>query len=849
MTSPSTARISIPLHSGWHFREVSSTSSPPPWLPVAQFPTTIHLDLFHHGLIPDPFLGTNERAVQWVGERTWAYTTSFSTPAEMPADARAEIVFAGLDTLATVRVNGVQVLRAENMFTPHVADVSRVLRPAGDGAVNTLEIEFESAFRHGKKIVEALPEHKWGCWNGDVSRLAVRKAQYHWGWDWGPMLMTCGPWRPVTLNIWTHKINDLAITSSVDLSGSSPTASVTVTPSVSSTAPVAAGTHLKITLSHASYSATLSVPPSESAVFSIPDPQLWYPVRYGAQPLYTVTATLCSPATTTVDKTSITLDTATKRIGLRTVDLVQAPLADQPGTSFFFRVNNVPVFCGGSNWIPGDSMLPRMTPETYRSWLALLVAGNQTMVRVWGGGVYEDDAFYDICDEFGILVWQDFMFACGNYPAQPDFLASVEAEARANVTRLRHHASIVVWAGNNEDYQYRESVSLTYDPKNTDAESWLKTDFPARYIYEKVLADVCAELMPETAYRFGCPFGGAETSDQTIGDIHQWNVWHGTQEKYQNFDQLSGRFVSEFGMEAFPHISTIDALLPAGTSDADRYAQSATMDFHNKAEGHERRLALYLVENIRYAPDPLEAYVYSTQLMQAECLSTAYRLWKREWRGPGREYCAGALVWQLNDCWPGVSWSIADYFGRPKLAYYAIKREMADLSVGMKREADEVQIWASNLKLAEVRGTLSVKAYDVETGAEVHVWDEESIVLPGNQSTEITAVKIPKDAERTVVAGLLSVEGEQVARYVNWPEPLKYLHLQQPKSLSVVVSKDGKRVDVSADVPVKGLMLECADENVVFGDNGVDIVPGDVVQFPVTGVSSSSIITARFLNK
>jgi len=598
-----------------------------------------------------------------------------------------------------------------------------------------------------------------------------------------------------------------------------------------------------------------------SATFHISNPSLWYPVRYGKQPLYAVKATLLNG--------SDDVDTCTKKIGLRRAELIQRPLKDQPGTSFFFQVNNIPVYCGGSDWIPADNFIPRISRERYYDWVKLVADGNQFMIRVWGGGIYEEQAFYDACDELGILVWQDFMFGCGNYPAWPDLLESIKCEAEENVKLLRHHPSIVIWAGNNEDYQYQESEKLEYDYGNKDAESWLKTDFPARYIYEKVLADVCKELIPGTYYHFGSPWGaGVSTTDPTVGDIHQWNVWHGSQEKWQNFDKLVGRFVSEFGMQAFPSVKTIDAYLEKGRDDPDRYPQSATVDFHNKADGHERRIALYLVENMRYAPDPLEHFVYCTQLMQAECLASAYRLWKRQWKGPGREYCGGALVWQINDCWPVTSWSIADYYLRPKHAYFTVKREMAPVSVGITRRVHlhprdkytrvnidvktQIEIWGSNLTLEDLTVDCVVKAWDVETGKETHSKTvAEALVLEENRSKEVAAMDVPAwwpgVEARTVVAAYLVRDGKQIARYVNWPEPLKYLHLQKPKELKAVLNEADGVVEVSAEVPVKGLALECEDDNVKFDDNLVDIVPGEVVKIGVKGAGKDTKITTRYL--
>jgi len=674
------------------------------------------------------------------------------------------------------------------------------------------------------------------------------------------MLMTCGPWRPINLEIYESCLADLNAEIAFDKSLT--LANVTVTAVVEGTAD---RVRFDIWLDGqqvASETADAGSP-TVTVSFLIDNPALWYPLRYGKQPLYDLKATLL--------RGDEEADTTSKRIGLRKAELIQRPLQDQPGTSFFFKVNNIPVYCGGSAWIPADHYLPRVTPEKYHDWVKLVAEGNQNMIRVWGGGIYEEQAFYDACDELGILVWQDFMFGCGNYPTWPSLLESIDREARENVKLLRHHPSIVIWAGNNEDYQWQESEGLTYDYENKDVESWLKTDFPARYIYEKVLADACADLIPNTFYHPGSPWGaGRDTHDATVGDIHQWNVWHGTQEKWQNFDKLVGRFVSEFGMEAFPSLKTIDAFLPLGKDDPDRYPQSSIVDFHNKSDGHERRIALYLVENMRYAPDPLEQFVYCTQLMQGECLASAYRLWKREWRGPGREYNAGAIVWQTNDCWPTTSWSIVDYYLRPKLAYFTVKREMAPVSIGITRRTyshprdkyttvnidvtTQIEVWGSNLTLEDVTVDCVLKAWDVETGEETFAQTvAPAKLLPENRSTEIVAQPVPvrkqdvEEENRTVVAAYLIRDGRQLARYVNWPEPLKYLHLQKPKALKAQLTADFSAIELSAEVPVKGVALECEDDGVKFDDNMVDIVPGEVVVIGVTGANAETQVATRYL--
>ncbi|KAK2867849.1 hypothetical protein FQN49_003412 [Arthroderma sp. PD_2] len=852
-------RRCVPIDKGWTFREAYVNTSK--FLPVSQFPTCIHLDLIHHGIIQDPFTGTTERRVQWVGERAWVYRTAFVAP-HLGEDEKAVLAFDGLDTYASVHLNGKEILESDNMFVPGRVDITTLLRGSNEQS-NVLEITFDSAFTRGKEEQKKYPNHRWGCWNGDPSRLAVRKAQYHYGWDWGPVLLTCGPWRPITLEVYSARISDLCYTA--QFKGRLKEAEISITADVEGHA---SGVVFSLSLDTQEqvpgnqFVVTAEVKDGKAATtIHLRNPQLWYPARYGSQPLYSLKAELVYK--------DVMLDSRCKRIGLRKIELVKRRLEESAGTTFIFEVNGIPIFCGGSNWIPGDSFIPRISPQRYRDWIKLAVDGHQVMLRVWAGGIYEQDAFYDACDEYGLLVWQDFMFACGNYPAHRAFLKTVELEAAANVKRLRHHPSIVIWAGNNEDYAYRESEKLEYDPTDKDPRSWLKTNFPARYIYEKLLVDVTKRLIPDTYYHFGSPYGGDSSSDPTVGDIHQWNVWHGTQEKYQSFDKLIGRFVSEFGMQGLPSIETIDSMLPRGKDDSDRHPNSFTLDYHNKATGHERRLATYLVENIRYTFSPLEQYVHCTQVMQAECVSTAYRLWKRQWKGKGKEYCAGVLVWQLNDCWPVISWSIADYSLRPKHAYFAIKRELASITVGVKRAVQQaaldgpglsgvmIELWATNLTLEPCAVKVQLRAWDTITGKQTYLTNvREEVTLLANQTTELgkldiqEATKDSKRSSQTVVAAYLIQGGRQIARFVNWPEPLKYLDLQSPQAPKVELSEDKRHLRLSAEVPVKGLSVFSNADDVVFDDNCVDLVPGETVSIGVRGLKGGKVdgLTLRHLN-
>lgn len=376
-----------------------------------------------------------------------------------------------------MKLNGETILESDNMWIMHRVDVTKYLRPDGG---NELEVDFKPALLEARKIKDAHPEHKWVGFNGDMSRLAVRKAQYHWGWDWGPVLMTCGPWRPVRLETYAARVEDLRVDYKVDSSFKKVSGSITavveghVGKAVRFSAEFGGREVFRGTSNVNSYG-------QAKVEFHVNDPKLWYPHGYGDQPLYDVKAAVLDGETE--------LQRTSRRTGFRRAELVQEP--DEIGKSFYFRVNGIPVFCGGSDWIPADSFTPRISKEKYRKWLQMMVDGYQLMIRVWGGGIWEDDDFYDTCDELGILVWQDFLFGCGNYPAFPEILKSIEKECVCQTRRLRHHPSIVIYAGNNEDYQVQEAYNLTYDYEDKDPQSWLKTDFPARYIYEKVRICVC----------------------------------------------------------------------------------------------------------------------------------------------------------------------------------------------------------------------------------------------------------------------------------------------------------------------------------------------------------------------
>ncbi|KAF7300960.1 hypothetical protein MIND_00659100 [Mycena indigotica] len=843
------------------------------WKTAQTSPSEIHVELLKAGLIPDPYVGFNEHKVQWIGKVEWLYQCSFEF-VRQENEAHALLEFLGLDTLCDVYLNGKKILVTDNMFQTHIVplDIPSLK------AQNTLLLHFKSAQLLAKKLEKEMGKVRAGSTNlGDPSRVYVRKAQYDWRWDWGPELMTCGPYRPITLKAFAARIeqvNTHAILSKEDL----PSLSIDVTLSGN---PVVSSLHISLLDSNNTLLKEQVVPAEIAVLHDVISWNLanlvepWWPVGYGAPNLYTVTILL-------LDAAGHTLDSHSRRIGFRRVALIQEPLeeADQhgTGTTFLFEVNGVRMFMGGSNWVPADNLLTTITPERYRSWLTLLRDGNQNMVRLWGGGVYEPDVFYETCDELGILVWQDFQFACGVYPAHDSFVASVRKEAEDNIKRLRHHPSIALFCGNNEDYQM---VLQWGDVK----------DFPAIKIYEEVLPKVVEDLTgPQPIpYHRGSPYGGKgwDTADPTIGDVHVWDIWGGRERPYQDYAQLGGRFVSEFGIPGHPDMKTIEYWMDDAPKE-QWHPQSALMAQHCRAGSFERRFAILMNEAFRVTED-LETYVYNTQLLQAEAVGYAYQVWRRKWAGRGKEYTAGVLVWQMNDCWPVTSWAIADYFLRPKPVYYVIARQLAPITVGIMRTVHKsrdndrpaqyydfstfrsygatLDVWGTSASLIAHSATLEIHCVDLLT-AWTHTETHPITLLP-NQATELLSIPCPGPPNHlaapnptgddlftttysvVVAARLRDPEtGEVLARFADWPQPFRFIEprvLREPGLVLDVLRGEEATVTVRAERPIKGLVLSSV-EDVRWSDNAIDVMPGDTQVIMARGLGEGTIDVA-FLRK
>ncbi len=790
------------------------------WLPAA-VPGTAHGALLAAGRIPDPFFAMNETAVQWVGERTWAWRHHFEVT---DLATHEDLVFEGLDTYCTAWLNGTHLLASANMFVPQRVDVRALLRRGR----NELVLRFDPPLQRAREE-EAAHGGRRHLWNGDSARLYARKAQYHFGWDWGPVLLTSGPWQPVRRHGWDVRIAEIDCSPQVEhgVDGGMARATLQLHTRL-------AGATTGLLLEHRLLDpegrlvAATSQPAGMAQVSLVVDgARLWWPRGLGGQPLYT----LC----TRVTDGSATLVEDRRRIGLRTLRLVQAPVQAEAGLSFCFEVNGTEFFAGGANWIPDDSLLERITPARYRERVAQAAAAHMNMLRVWGGGIYEDDAFYDACDELGILVWQDFMFACGMYPAQTAFQDSVRAEARAAVVRLRHHACLALWCGNNEDYSVAESIGC-HGPGAAPGR------FDARAIYEQLLPDVCLALDPGRAYWPGSPYspnlsstpeGTTPAADPTVGDRHSWEVWHQQMLPYQRYGEVQARFVSEFGMQSHASLGLLESVLPP----AERFPQSRTVAWHNKAgsgtpDGH-RRLAVYMADNLRVGPT-LAEHVYATQFVQAEAMRYAYQDFRRRWQQPGARAVGGALVWQLNDCWPVTSWALIDSAGVVKPAWHTIRRALAPLAVALRMEAQAATIAVMNATQARnLRLALSVFSLDgrcvlqtrLDLTAAANACTERGVPLPPFDEPVVGQVRV-FDATRDTAGDA------ELAHDCAWPEPFKFHTFAAAQPLFRL---DGTTLHISTDAPLKGLWLESAGTG--FDDNFIDLMPGTPQAVALQGAS------------
>ncbi|MDB5470087.1 MAG: Beta-mannosidase [Caulobacter sp.] len=791
----------------------------PGWIAV-HAPADTYQALVEAGRLAHPFQGRNEAAAAWVRDREWWWRTGFQAPAR-DEDQLTELVFEGLDTFADIYLDGALIGRTDNMFRRHVFDVGAALRP---GETHRLAIRFTPT-----ALADLPPETP--PFGGFVDRISrskrnlMRKAQFGWGWDWGPDLPTVGIWQPASIMVRNKP--RLADVRFVTTEASTDRAHAVVHLGLEGIETAAARIEIALADPAGDSVFVYNGPAVAELGIDLDNPQLWWTADLGGQPLYGLAVRLFEGERL--------LDEVRHTVGLRTIGLDQSPDPDEPGTTFFrFVLNGVPIFAKGACWIPATSFVGDLDPAAYERLVAQSAAANMNMIRIWGGGVYEPDLFYDLCDRLGLLVWQDFMFACAPYPEDGDFAASVAREVEDQVRRLRHHACLALWCGNNENQAiHRFAADMTGD----------KAPLSGAALYDELFPTLLGRLDPSAPYWPGSPWGGAHPNSMRAGDVHDWTVWHGlppvpgdlmvgaydsTPEgmAYTRYAEDMGRFISEFGIQAAPALATLKRWMDPGDLEIE------SPGFLERIKD-EARKANALMTPVTGLPDTLEQYVDFTQWTQAEGLKFGIEHFRR--RNP---HCAGALLWQLNDCWPCVSWSLIDFDGVEKAAYHAVRRAFAPVLASFKEADGQVELWITNDTLAPINGeaVVALESLDGKT-----VWRETvAYAAPAGGHARPWSGPTPRDPAQ--VLRVSSAEGAFEANRL-LPVPISRLPMSRDPKLSMAITRiapDVLRLDISAQAYAPFVHLVSDRPDLRFDDNYFDLAAGESRSVRVTAASAVS---------
>lgn len=810
------------LDKGWEFSQAGSNE----WM-SARVPGTVHQDLLDHGRLPDPFYGMNEQKVQWVEKEDWLYRTVFTVTADQLKSDAAWLTFEGLDTYADVYLNGSLLLKADNMFVGHKLAVKDVLREGE----NRLMIRFRSP------VEETAPQWDTDGFNypadNDHSekRMSVytRKAPYSYGWDWGIRLATSGIWRPVKLTFCNGAaIDDFfvcqqEVTEQVaKVDNQLEINNVTSTPKEAQVKVVYAYGEQADTLTR-----TVVLQPGKNSLSMpawIEKPHLWMPNGWGDPALYTFTATV------SVDGKEVA--SREEAIGLRSIRVVMED--DKDGKSFYFEVNGKPMFAKGSNYIPGDALLPNMTGERYARLFEDIRAANMNMVRVWGGGIYEDDRFYEEADRNGILVWQDFIFACTTYPHDPTFLKRVSEEAVYNMRRLRNHASLAMWCGNNEIYEGMRYWGWKdkYSPV-----VWKEMTEGYDVLFRQLLPELVEANDPGRFYMHGSPYEAnwGRPESWKIADSHNWGTWYG-QKPFESLDTEIPRFMSEYGFQAFPEMKTIRMF----ASPEDYELESPVMNAHQKASiGNfliKKTMALYYK-----VPEKFEDLIYAGLILQGQGMRHGIEAHRRH-----RPYCMGSLPWQLNDSWPVVSWSSIDYYGNWKAMHYQIRRAFAPVLVDAIKEGNNLSYYIMSDRLTDEELTLNLELMDFN--GKVYRKQKVDGLLPANTSKlfyqePVEQALAGRDSATTFMHMVVkSKKGEVLSDEIYYfAHPKDQLLPKTPLQWQVKQKKGYCEVTVKADKLARDIFIEVPVQGVRFSDNFFDLLPGQKKKVIITSPDGKSL--------
>ncbi len=747
------------------------------------------------GRIPDPFVGDNEKRVAWVAESDWEYHTTFNVQSDVFQRKQIWLICDGLDTLASLMLNGKPLGETNNMFRQYRFDVKSLLKAEG----NELIITFKSPVKYVTEKNIARPM------NGVPQAIAggphLRKAPCQFGWDWGPQLPPIGIWKDIRLEAY-----DSARISEVHLRQKHDKGNVTISARV------------EVENMHMPLSTTLLVTApdgseqTESVSFSsasggvsmqVKNPQLWWPNGLGDQPLYQVHVLL--------NEGSQTLDEKKYQLGLRTIELKQEP--DEWGKSFTFVVNGHPFFAKGADWIPADSFPTRLTEESLEGLIHSAVATHQNMLRVWGGGFYEDERFYDLCDRYGILLWQDFIFSCSIYPLdEPEFLENVRVEVQENIRRIRHRASLALWCGNNE----MEQGWAEWNWQNPELET-LKAVYDK--FFHHTLKEWCNADDPDNVYWPSSPSSDTpfeNPNGQIQGDAHYWDVWHGGK-PFTAYRNQYPRFMSEFGFQALPPLETIRTY----AEESEWNMTSYIMEQHQKNASGNVLMVRQMLDTFRL-PKDFESLVYLSLVLQAEGIRYGVEHWRRH-----TNRVSGTLYWQLNDCWPVASWASLDYFGRWKALHYAARRFYAPLMLSIEDAPPKQSIFISSDMLKDWNGTVRWSLVDLD--GKVFTSGEKAASVSTNGVTAVESLDFSQylndDSRRELAFVAELYEGEIcLARQAAFFAPTKHLKLKDPQVTSALSAKDDMlSIEISSKSLARLVEINLNGADVVFSDNYFDL--------------------------
>jgi beta-mannosidase len=841
--------LNRPLNASWQFRKEGDAG----WMRAA-VPGTVHTDLLANNKIPDPFYRDNESKLQWIEKENWEYQGYFDLDQKTLDRQNIELVFNGLDTYADVYLNNELILRANNMFRTWTVDVKGLLRQRN----NHLFIKFASA----QNRVDSMAKSVLPFVLPDNSRVYVRKAQYHFGWDWGPKFTTCGIWRKIDIQAWDDvKVEDVYVKDFVIdtmLRDGQLVTFATVAAEITINSRLDKIYNLALSEAVSPQARKGEVPASYSnernfvelleriyvkkgsnryeVVFGIRNPELWWSAGMGKQKIYQLACDLYDAN----DMHAASREHFVSRFALRKIELVTVPDArsefasalqdqtSQAGTTFYLRLNGLPVFIKGANYVPQSPFLPSVTSAHYQQLIENVKRANMNMLRVWGGGIYEADEFYRLCDENGILVWQDLMFACAMYPGDAKFLDNVKAELQENITRLRNHPSIALWCGNNENSEawHNWGWQKQFNIREQDS---IKIWNWYQALFHQLAPEVIKTYDGQRPYWPTSPaFGWGRNESYTEGDSHYWGVWHGNRDGYdiETIESKTGRFVSEYGMQSLPAWQTVEQF----TEPADRDTSSVVMKAHQKNPSGFYKLGSYIDRYFRQ-PKDFESYAFVTQCLQAYTMK--YGIETQRSKMP---YCMGTLYWQLNDCWPVASWSTVDVNGKWKASHYAVRNAYEQTLYGVIKKENRYSVFAVNDRYERLSGKLKVTLADFsgnvkwERNVDVSNLPWGRHILFSVDSTELFQHVEPAKAFMQLAALDGSVDDYRTANILYFSRPRDH---ELEKAAFRIRQVDGSHVAITNDVLCRYVWIDIPGVDFEIDNNYFDMLPGETVTLEI----------------